>query len=292
MNVGIIGESTGNGHPISWSAICNGYRSSELKRCGYQNIYNYIKKQIYPNDFIDEIKITSIWTENEDRSKQIADAVNINKVYINLEEMAKGVDALIIARDDYEQHEQWLKVLAPFKKPILIDKPFSVNSEDAIKLLKLEEYEGQFFSCSSNRYDERIIQMKTTMGKRNINRISGTCPKQWDKYAIHLIEPIAYLFDYEMEVMHAETVKKGASTMLLLILKGGLKIELECTGKQLGEMSLTFHEMDQKTKIDFTNPFQIFKSMLTDFYLITKSKRESASKKEILKIVQLIEMGI
>ena len=45
INIGIIGLNEGNGHPISFSCIINGYDDVELKNTGWDVIYNYIRIQ-------------------------------------------------------------------------------------------------------------------------------------------------------------------------------------------------------------------------------------------------------
>ena len=57
INIGIIGLNEGNGHPISFSCIINGYDDAELKKVGWDVIYKYIS--IYNNWFCIPDKISS-----------------------------------------------------------------------------------------------------------------------------------------------------------------------------------------------------------------------------------------
>ena len=42
MNIGIIGESEGNGHPYSWSAIINGFDYKFLNEIPFPAIKKYL----------------------------------------------------------------------------------------------------------------------------------------------------------------------------------------------------------------------------------------------------------
>ena len=42
LKLGIIGLSSDNGHPYSWSAIFNGYDPEEMARCPFPGIPEYL----------------------------------------------------------------------------------------------------------------------------------------------------------------------------------------------------------------------------------------------------------
>ena len=51
--IGIIGESIGNGHPFSWTAIFNGYFPDVMKlNCDFPVIPNYLAQQDWSTDHI------------------------------------------------------------------------------------------------------------------------------------------------------------------------------------------------------------------------------------------------
>ena len=45
IKVGIIGMSPENGHPLSFSAIVNGYCKNNFKKTGWDVILNYLEKK-------------------------------------------------------------------------------------------------------------------------------------------------------------------------------------------------------------------------------------------------------
>ena len=64
LRLGLLGMSSGNGHPYSWSAICNGYDPLLMEDCGFPVIPRYLEKQKYPDDFIHEATVTHVWTQD------------------------------------------------------------------------------------------------------------------------------------------------------------------------------------------------------------------------------------
>ena len=139
INLGIIGSSEGNGHPYSWSAIFNGYNKKIMENCGYPSIPRYLEKQKFPNDQIKEAKVTHIWTQNKKLSKHISTASKINYVVSNMDDLISKVDAILLARDDAENHIKMSKKFLKAGLPIFIDKPMALSVLEAKKLFNLQK---------------------------------------------------------------------------------------------------------------------------------------------------------
>ena len=82
INIGIIGISDGNGHPYSWSAIINGYNKNYIDNCPYPIIIDYLKKNNPPSKNFQNFKITHIWTQDINISKNIALIGNIPNIVL------------------------------------------------------------------------------------------------------------------------------------------------------------------------------------------------------------------
>src|SRR5690606_39459387 len=111
IKLGVIGLSEGNGHPFSWSAIFNGYNPEAMELCGFPVIPRYLEKQKWPESCIQNTEVVSVWTQDEMLSLKIAKAAKITKVASSLEDMIRDVDAVLLARDDAENH---LEFATPF----------------------------------------------------------------------------------------------------------------------------------------------------------------------------------
>ena len=103
IKIGIIGSNEGNGHPISFASIFNGYNPYYLKKfCKFKLIKEYLPKyhKNQKKNIINDAKVTSIWTQSKKNSYEISKMVKIDHICKNLTEMSKKVDAVILARDD------------------------------------------------------------------------------------------------------------------------------------------------------------------------------------------------
>ncbi len=152
IRLGVIGLSPGNGHPYSWSAIFNGYDPVAMEECGFQVIPRYLEKQKFPEDTIAEASVTHVWAQDKKIASHIAKATLIETVVDCYTDMIGHVDGVLLARDDAEMHYEFA---APFLKagiPIYVDKPLALTTIEARKLLDIQRYPGQLFSCSALRY--------------------------------------------------------------------------------------------------------------------------------------------
>ncbi|WP_338042289.1 Gfo/Idh/MocA family protein [Paenibacillus alba] len=68
-------------------------------------------------------------------------------------EVAERCDAVLLLSVDGRLHLQQLQAIAAYRKPVFVDKPFAVNSEDARAMAALSrEYGFPMMSCSALRY--------------------------------------------------------------------------------------------------------------------------------------------
>ena len=130
LKVGLIGLSEGNGHPYSWSAIINGdYNEKEMIDCGYAGIPLYLAANCDTLG-IEGAKVTHVWTQDRNISEHIAKASLIDNVVDKMEDMIGQVDAVLLARDDPENHVAMAKPFLDANVPLFIDKPLAITTED------------------------------------------------------------------------------------------------------------------------------------------------------------------
>lgn len=69
------------------------------------------------------------------------------------EEVAERCDAILLTSVDGRAHPELFRRIAPFGKPVFVDKPFATTSADAQAIVDLAERHGvALMSCSSLRY--------------------------------------------------------------------------------------------------------------------------------------------
>ena len=101
-SIGIIGLSEGNGHPFSYGSIINGYSPEGLAASGWPGIYEYVRRRHESEFGLDGWTITHAWTQDPEFTKRLCAACRIPHSVGDYRELLGAVDAVIIARDDYQ----------------------------------------------------------------------------------------------------------------------------------------------------------------------------------------------
>ncbi len=295
LNFGVLGISPGNGHAYSWSAIFNGYNAEKMKLCPFPVIGEYLGKRKFPDDAIAGARVTHVWTQDFEKSKSIAEASNIEYVVKDREEMIGKIDAVLLARDDAENH---FELILPFLKagiPAYIDKPIAYSTKNAMKLFELEKFRGQVYTCSALRYAEELILtdgQKKHLGK--INKVIGVIPKNWNQYAIHLIEPLLANFRGERidTMTNFSRVVFNKSVSINFKWENDVEVSLETTGEDTGTITLHFFGENDNIVLTFKDTFTAFRNSLQVFTDSVRQKKEAISIEDTLRVIKLVEMGI
>lgn len=290
IHLGLIGASKGNGHPYSWSAIINGYDKKKMNHCGYPVIPNYLKKKEWPKDCIKNAKITYIWTQNFNLSKKIASTTFIPNIVRNLKLMIGKVDGVLLARDDYVNHYKLAKPFLLAGTPIYIDKPISITQKNLNKIYSKETYPGQIFTCSATRYSKNLsLNKKVLRQLGKIKRIDAQTPKSWDKYGIHIVEPVLKMLDKNDCVSKIITCLKTKKSILW---KSKVITNFNILNKKNSKISIVVTGEKGQVKLIFKDTYESFKNALEDFIYGIRKKTIQSNKKFNLKVVSIIEQGI
>ena len=294
IKLGVIGCSPGNGHPYSWSAIFNGYNSRAMQASGYPFISEYLDKEDWPSARILDAKVTSIWTQDIIQSKHIAKASLIDRVHSSLNELEESVDAVLLARDDAENHLKFAQQFLIAGKPIYIDKPIALSMSALNKLYQYQQYDGQIFTCSALRYSPDLIlnaEQKEKVGK--IISISSSTPNSWHKYAVHIIEPVLRMLDASDKPKNIKKISDFTGPSNLHVeWESGVLTNFSALGNVNKPITLSVKGENGELDLIFKNTFISFKSALKDF-ICGISTGECKSPFEFnAKVVNLIERGL
>ncbi|GAA3408812.1 Gfo/Idh/MocA family protein [Paenibacillus hodogayensis] len=75
------------------------------------------------------------------------------------EQVARECDAILLVSVDGRAHPQLLEAIAPYGKPVFVDKPFAVCTADAVRMFGLaERYGFPLMSASSLRYAQPLTE--------------------------------------------------------------------------------------------------------------------------------------
>src|SRR3954467_11502630 len=104
LRLGIIGMSPGNAHPSSWSAIINGVFDGErITKMGYPAVADYLEAN-RPTLGLPGAKVTHIFSQSREVSEMIAPTAGIANIANDPADMIPHVDAVLLCRDDPENH--------------------------------------------------------------------------------------------------------------------------------------------------------------------------------------------
>jgi predicted dehydrogenase len=114
------------------------------------------------------------------------------------QEVAGACDAIMLTAVDGRAHLPLFEAIAPFGKPVFIDKPFATSSADASAMTQLaQKHDVKLMSCSSLRYAQPLVETLIEAVAKNEALVGADCsgpmslePTQpgffW--YGIHSVE--------------------------------------------------------------------------------------------------------
>lgn len=292
IRLGMIGLSPGNGHPYSWSAIFNGYDPVLMDRCGFDVIPRYLEKQRFPEDAIPDATVTHLWTQDENLSRHIAKAAFIGEVVDNFTDLIGKVDAVLLARDDSERHIAFAQPFLEAGLPIYVDKPLALSRRDAEKLIGMQCFPGQLFSCSALRYapELRLSQaQRERVGE--IRFVAASVPKDWDKYAVHVIEPVLQLLPGRGAVVRSQQWGCGDRVSLQVEFSSGVEVQIATLGASAGPLGIRVVGCSGWVDLHFVDTFRAFRYSLQDFVDGVRARDVRIQSTSMLDVVELIELG-
>lgn len=295
LRLGLIGMSEGNGHPYSWAAICNGYAPEHMSSCEFPVISRYLAEQVWPEARIPGVEVTHLWTQDPALSHRIARASLIPNVVNDPDKMLGQIDALLLARDDAEHHFSFVRPFLQEGVPVYIDKPIALSMDGLRGLYHCQQYDGQIFTCSALRYAKELMLSCADRERiGTIRHIQASTPNGWEKYAVHIIEPVLGILGQSEYLQRAQARTIGVrGRAVALDFEGGVTADLACLGKHVAcPISIRVHGKLDWRELFFTDSFSAFKSALVDFVdgVRTRTCRSPLAFNE--KVVAIIETGL
>lgn len=293
MKFGLIGGSDGNGHPYSWTAILNGYDEKVMSSCPYPVIPNYLSKK-NTGDFLNSAKVTCIWTQDLKLSRHIAEATFIDNILTDYGDMVGVVDGVIIARDDYKFAAQLAIYFLSRGIPVYLDKPGAVNVVDAKKLLQARKNKFQLFSCSALKYAKEFNFQNDFLINDNLMplSISGVVPKSWDKYIIHVLNPLYPYLSKLGNPLASKKIVESSSVKMEYAFKDGSIVYLHATGRDDVDISISISQIEKTVIYKVVDPFESFKAGLQCFIDMVELRNNWFCDVEFLSTTKYIESGM
>ncbi|MCU6711849.1 Gfo/Idh/MocA family oxidoreductase [Paenibacillus sp. J5C_2022] len=195
IRLAMLGMVEGNGHPYSWSAICNGYDAEEMMLCPYTRIPAYLDKEPKETLRIEGAVVTHIWTDDPADAVRVSRASLIPNVVERPEEVIGHVDAVVVATDKGHEHVERCRSFVEAGIPVFVDKPLADNEADLITFTEWVKQGKAIMSSSSMRYSKEFAPYRLSANNLGgIRFASITTPKTWERYGIHALESVYPIF--------------------------------------------------------------------------------------------------
>lgn len=285
---GILGVSEGNGHPFSYSCIINGYSPEGLASSGWPGIYDYVRRRHASEFGIDGWRVTHAWTQDPEITGRLCAAARIpNKVENYLDLLGK-VDAVIVARDDFENHFSMVKPFLEAGLPVFVDKPLSVDLSE-LRIYKPYLEKGQLMSCSGMRYARELDESRANLAVfGRVKLIRGAIVLSWEKYGVHLLEAMLAMTPAHPVSVRMAVADHASATIRL---DDGVLLQIDA----LGESARTFHVglfgTERTAAFDITDNFSMFRRMLWEFARSIQDGRPAIAPEKTLEIMRVLIAG-
>lgn len=232
-------------------------------------------------------RIKGITKEVEQCGVQVVDTI---------EEVADHCDAILVESVDGRVHLEQVSILAPFKKPIFIDKPLCLRSTDALEIVKLSErYGTPIMSSSALRFAQDLRRALATGDKGNI--IGADCfgPMEMVEtqpgyfwYGIHTIEMLYTILGCGSQ--HVTAFSNQDTDLIISKWKDGRIGTVR--GNRLGNYHfgavIHFEKGNEYVQIDSSQkPF--YASLLEQILMFFNSGETNIPVNETMEIIRFIE---
>jgi len=288
LDMGIIGVSKGNGHPFSFSAIVNGYDPEGLRRSGWDVIYDYVERR-HPSEFgFDDVRISHVWTQDPDQTRLLQEACKIPHAVDDLHDLEEAVDAVILARDDYERHAAMALPLLEAGLPVFVDKPLCLDGNELRRFRPYLE-EARLMSCSGLRFARELDDVRANIESYGTLRcIQGAVVRGWVKYGIHLLEAVSNAVPSTPVAVEPGPAEHDS---VAITMSDGTLFHLDA----LGDVPKTFHVdiwgSENRSSHRITDNFSAFRRTLWHFVEMVRTGTPPIDPEETLRMVHTLRAG-
>ncbi len=265
IKIGIIGMSSGNAHPYSWSSIINGkYDAEEISRVGYPAVAAYLRAN-EDTLGIPDGRVTHVWTQDAGISESIASSSGIENIVKRAEDMIGKIDAVMLARDDAEFHVEMAKPFIEAGIPVFIDKPLAIKRED-LDWFEQQSSSGKFImSCSSMRYANecRVVKQDiASLGKLEL--VTAVGKKEWLKYGVHMVEALCATLD-DPEVATVQHIGETGRDVVHICFRNSLPATIHLFMEISGTFQLTYFGRNNWCMAEIKNSYSMFRDNIIEF---------------------------
>jgi len=286
--LGIIGISEGNGHPFSFSAIINGYSDEGLAASGWPGIHDYVRRRD-PSEFgFVGFRVTHAWTQDPVVTRKLCEACQIAHAVARPADMIGNVDAVIIARDDFEIHFQLAIPFLEAGMPVFVDKPLSVELSELKAFRKYLE-SGKLMSCSGMRYARELDEPRASLADYGeIRLVRGAVLNSWEQYGVHLADAILNVVTSRpVSVVSLDSPHMSVAAQM----DDGSLLQIDALGTVAKCFRIDIFGTKKNTAHEITDNFSMFRRALWHFTQTMVTGKTAIDPEHILTVMRLLIAG-
>ena len=287
--VGLLGLSEGNGHPFSFAAILNGYDDAGLAASGWPGIYEYVRRRD-PSEFgAGELHVTHAWTQDPAATEKLCAACRIPHRAGSPEELVGQVAAVILARDDHENHWTFARPFLEAGLPVFVDKPLTLRPEE-LRLFRPYLEQGKLMSASGLRFAKELDEPRANLGAYGtLKLVRGAVLFDWERYGVHILEGILGLLPGRPAAI---VPHRAAHASLALEMDDGTLVLLDALGEApkifridlCGTRRISSHEIEDN--------FSMFRRMLWHFSEMVRTGSPQVAPERTLDVMRVLIAGV
>lgn len=194
IRIGILGSDSS--HALAFAKLCN------------------LPDQATGEYHYPDIRITSIYGQEELQTKKVALEGQINTIVTTPDEMLGTVDAAMILFRDGSLHASYALPLIKANIPVWIDKPLTIRLEDArLLLMEADQHHSLITGGSTCKYNQDVVNIKEILSTGRFGSIvSGYMNFPGDInspyhglhfYGPHMAEMLFTIFGYDVRSVTA-----------------------------------------------------------------------------------------
>jgi predicted dehydrogenase len=285
MRLGVIGSSEGNGHPFSFAAIVNGYDPIQLRAAGWGPIADYLAVRD-PIDFgIGDVLVTHAWCPERSETEALCRTAEIPHTVGEPHDMIGDVDGVLIARDDWESHRPLAIPFLEAGVPVFLDKPLSLDAAD-LESFRPHLWAGRLMSCSGYRFAPELDSLRAAVEVGPPPMVlSGIGPRDWDRYAVHLVEPLLALTT--ARPVGVVALQAGHDAGVVELSDGSIMM-IDCLGDRAPGFVLNVTYATNRHEIVLADRFSAFRRLLRTFAKMVETQEPGVDPDDTLTVMEVL----
>jgi predicted dehydrogenase len=212
------------------------------------------------------------------------------------EAVAEACDAILLESVDGRVHLDQFRKIAPYGKPVFIDKPFTVNSVEAQEIIALaKQYNTPIMSASALRYAEGLTEAIFQTDKGEIIGAETFGPMAIEPtqpgffwYGIHSVEMLFTILGGDCR--QVTTITTEDHDVIVGLWKDGRIGTVRGNRKGNNTFGALIHREKASQFVDvYTNPKPYYASLLEKIMIMFQTGKQDITSDATLQIVRFIE---